>query len=119
MELREINKPKVLVLGGVEKVRYKELAGNADVSYVPHVKKFRDSDITSFDAVVMLISQMSHAAAKKVKKVANRHNVPIHFLPSSGGTRFKCLLEDICGKNCLQKNSCFKQQAVGDKYTIN
>ena len=95
------NKPKVLVLGGVETVRYKQLAANADVSYVPRVKKFRNAEVASFDAVVMLTSQLAHTTVRSVKKTACKNNVPVYFLFSSGVTRFKCLLEDICDSNCL------------------
>lgn len=96
-------KTKVLVLGGVESVPYERLSGEIDVSYIPQVRKLKNAAIVSADAVVCLTSQVSHTMVKKVKKVACRYGVPLHFLRSSGASRFQCLLEEICGDRCPVK----------------
>jgi len=98
------DRPRILVLGGVETVPYQRLAVGADITYVPNVRKLRNADIASLDGVIMLTSQLSHTVVRRVKKAACKYNVPLHYLPTSGGTRFKCLLEEICGGSCSRKS---------------
>lgn len=92
-------KKKILVLGGVESVPYKELAGKIDVCYVPHNRPFSASAIVYFDAIIFLVPQISHAAARSVKKLAERNNVPLYYLDSSGATRFKAFVGEIFDVN--------------------
>lgn len=92
-------KKKILVVGGVESVPYKELGGKIDVCYVPHRRPFNASAIVYFDAIVCLVPQISHAAAKAVKKLATKNNVPIYYLSSSGATRFRAFVEEIFDVN--------------------
>lgn len=95
---------KILVLGGIERVPYTRLSDNAEVSYIPQVQKMKNAEIASFDAVVCMTSELSHTMVKRVKKTACRYGVPLHFLKSSGATRFKCLLQEICGDSCPMRS---------------
>lgn len=92
-------KRKILVLGGVESVPYKELAGEVDIRYVPHKRPFNTSTIVNFDAIVCLIPQISHAAAKSIKSLARKNDVPIYYLNYSGATRFRTFVEGIFSVN--------------------
>lgn len=97
-------KRKYLVLGGIEAVLYERFADHADITHVPRVKKFRNADIATVDGVIMLTAQLSHTVVRKVKKTACKNGVPCHYLSSSSATRFKCLLEEICGGSCPRKH---------------
>lgn len=94
---------KVLVLGGVEAVAYGDIAGGTagvKITHVPHVKRFRNAHVGSYDGVICLMSEVSHCAVKRVKQVCRRYGIPIYYLRTSGGTHFRCALEDICGGLC-------------------
>lgn len=98
--MEQVREARLLVLGGVEAVAYKEIMPDVRISHYPHNKRFKNSRVDSYDAVVCLVNHMSHPTMKSVKQVCRKHGIPIYYLESSSGTRFKCELEKICGKLC-------------------
>lgn len=101
MELTQrLAEPRVLVLGGVEAVAYKDISTGVKISHFPHNKRLKNAHAGSHDAVICLMSEVSHPAVKSAKQVCRRHGIPIYYLRTSGATRFKCELERICGDLC-------------------
>lgn len=101
---------KMLVLGGVESVKYASVASESGIAVdsYPHLKRFRASRMSSYEAIVCLTAQLSHSMVRQIKTVSAKKGIPIYYLPHSSKSGFRCFLKSYCGDNCIfyqNKNS--------------
>ncbi|MCL5290955.1 MAG: DUF2325 domain-containing protein [Actinobacteria bacterium] len=103
--MEQVRKARLLVLGGVEAVAYKEIARDISISHFVHNRRFRKAHVGSYDAVVCLTSEVSHPMVNGIKRVCKRYGIPIYYIRTSSGTHFKCALEKICGDLCPNRKT--------------
>lgn len=108
-----LERQKILILGGVESVKYSVIAMELGIkaeSY-SHFKRFRTSRISSYKAIVCLTRQLSHSMVKQIRGIAAKKGIPIYYLTKSSKSGFECFLQDYCGENCvLKKDVIFRNE---------
>lgn len=86
---------RVLVVGGLDRLdaQYRDASPGVDVEFISVDGPLLERRAEAADALVLLVNNVSHAAAGKVRRVAKRRGTPLVAVTGAGVSKVRASIE--------------------------